>query len=132
MAIAAINRLGSGRNPIKHNELRFRELFKNKTPMVTNTAGVVFYPFSLFAGIFTDELYFIFITKITLPICSPSQATHPSPKGEEQRSFFYLIILYSYFTIALTAASPSTATTTIPAGAEIVASSEERTVLAIV
>ena len=98
--------------------------------MVTNTAGVVFYPFSLFAGIFTDELYFIFITKITLPICSPSQATHPSPKGEEQRSFFYLIILYSYFTIALTAASPSTDTTTIPAGAEIVASSEERTVLA--
>ena len=27
---------------IKHNKLRFQELFKNKTPMVLNTAGVVF------------------------------------------------------------------------------------------
>ena len=38
----------------------------------------------------------------------------------------------SYFTIALTAASPSTATTTTPAGTEIVASLEVITVLAIV
>ena len=38
----------------------------------------------------------------------------------------------SYFTIALTAASPSTVTITTPAGAEIVALSEETTVLATV
>ena len=40
--------------------------------------------------------------------------------------------IHSYLTIALTAASPSTATTTTPAGAAIVALSEVRTVLAIV
>lgn len=49
---------------IKHNELRFLVLIKNKTPMVINTAGVVFCPFSPFTGILTDELYFIFITKL--------------------------------------------------------------------
>ncbi len=42
-----------------------------------------------------------------------------------------LIINVSYFTIAFTAASPSTLTTTIPAGAAIVASEVETTVLAI-
>lgn len=44
----------------------------------------------------------------------------------------FLIKIYSYFTIALTAASPSTVTTTTPAGAEIVASEEVTTVLATV
>lgn len=53
-----------GNFSIKHNELRFLELIKNKTPMVINTAGVVFCPFSPFTGILTDELYFIFITKL--------------------------------------------------------------------
>jgi|UPI0006175990 hypothetical protein len=72
---------------IKHNKLRFQELFKNKTPMVLNTTGVVFCPFSPFTGILTDELYFIFITKIQPPICSPSQATHPSPKGRVEKLF---------------------------------------------
>ena len=43
----------------------------------------------------------------------------------------YLILLNSYLTIALTASSPSTATATIPAGTEIVALSEVRTVSAI-
>jgi len=39
---------------------------------------------------------------------------------------------FTYFTIAFTAASPSTLTTTTPAGAAIVALSEVRTVLATV
>jgi len=43
-----------------------------------------------------------------------------------------IINSFYYFTIALTAASPSTATITTPAGTEIVASEEVTTVLAIV
>lgn len=68
--------------------------------------------------------------------CSPSRGNYREvDKARPTDTQPFKIIDYkkvSYFTIALTAASPSTATTTTPAGAAIVASEEVTTVLAIV
>ena len=83
----------------------------------------------------TEELYFI-----TLVLIRPLVRPHGVIGWEwftnrPYRAVKFKFIDYNsfyYFTIAFTAASPSTATTTIPAGTAIVALSEERTVLAIV
>ena len=78
---------------------------------------------------------FNFITLVLiLPLVLPHGVIGPSAKKRMDtagmnppvRDYFSI----NYLTIALTAASPSTATTTTPAGAAIVALSEAITVLA--
>ena len=81
---------------------------------------------------------FIFITLVLRTACSPLTGylirdRHGIPDTARNAQFIYLIInILYYFTIALTAASPSTETITIPAGAAIVALSEEITELSTV
>lgn len=83
------------------------------------------------------QLNFIFITLVLKAAHSPIagyliRSGHGITRSARNTQLIYLIIIKSYFTIALTAASPSTETITIPAGAAIVALSEEITELAIV
>ena len=93
----------------------------------------------LFAEILTDELYFItLVLNCYLFTCRRVVGwfvveTHGVRLyGVNRVTDLNFNLNVSYFTIALTAFSPSTATVTYPLGAAIVASSEERTVLAIV